>query len=147
MTKTSIAPTSWDDSEFFTHGKVNELIEAANAAAERAYAPYSKFRVGAVVLTAEGELVVGCNVENASLGLTCCAERTAIFSAIAQGYTELVAIAIACPDASMFRHAPRMPCGACRQVMSELLHPHAAILIDHGGWLGIEDLLPNPFML
>jgi cytidine deaminase len=116
-----IVPTSWDDHDFFTPERINGLVEAARAAAEHAYAPYSNFRVGAVVLTAEGELVVGCNVENASYGLTCCAERTAIFSAVAQGYTDLVAIAISCPDAEPFRSTTRMPCDACRQVMVELL--------------------------
>lgn len=147
MTKTSAAPTSWDDADFFNPERINGLIEAARAAAEHAYAPYSKFRVGAVVLTAEGELVVGCNVENASFGLTCCAERTAIFSAIAQGCTELVAIAVSCPDAEPFRSSTRMPCGACRQVIVELLSPGAAIFIDQGGWFSVDDLLPEAFFL
>lgn len=91
-----------------------ELIEAARAASERAYAPYSKFRVGAALLTSDGRFISGCNVENGSYGLTICAERVALGRAVAEGAREFQAIAIYTPTSS-----PTPPCGACRQVLSE----------------------------
>lgn len=96
---------------------IDRLIRKAREARKRAYAPYSKFRVGAVVRTRDGRIFGGCNVENASYGLCNCAERTALFSAIAAGYkpgdfTHLAVVA-ATDD-------PVAPCGACRQVMLEL---------------------------
>jgi cytidine deaminase len=90
------------------------LIAAARKSAQAAYAPYSKFRVGAAVLTASGQIVTGCNVENASYGLSCCAERTAIFKAVAGGARKIVAVAIYTPTPK-----PTLPCGACRQVIHE----------------------------
>ena len=90
------------------------LAKEARAAAKHAYVPYSRFAVGAAILTAEGKIVRGCNVENASYGLTNCAERTAIFTAKADGMQEVVAVCIYTPTA-----VPTPPCGACRQVILE----------------------------
>lgn len=90
------------------------LLAAAQAAATRAYVPYSHFPVGAAVLTDDGAIVSGCNIENASYGLTVCAERVAIFQAIAAGHKEIRAIAVAAPKA-----LGTTPCGACRQVINE----------------------------
>ena len=90
------------------------LVAAARQAAEVAYAPYSKFRVGSAVLTASGETFTGCNVENASYGLSCCAERTAIFKAVAGGARKILAVAVYTPTPK-----PTLPCGACRQVIHE----------------------------
>jgi cytidine deaminase len=99
------------------------LLAAARKARRRAYAPYSKFRVGAAALWASGKVTTGCNVENASYGLTCCAERTAIFSAVAAGERRLKAVAVAldAPEAGA-------PCGACRQVIYEF-GPDADVIL------------------
>ncbi len=91
------------------------LFDTAMKASSASYSPYSKFRVGAALLCADGSVVTGTNVENRSFGLTICAERSALVSAVSQGKTQFVAIAIACPDAAY----PVSPCGACRQVLSE----------------------------
>ena len=93
------------------------LVAAARRAAENAYVPYSKFRVGAALLTAGGEIVTGCNVENAAYGSSICAEVTAIVSAVSQGARSMSAIAVACLDADSLDGA--YPCGNCRQVINE----------------------------
>jgi cytidine deaminase len=123
------------------------LLAAARDAAQRAYVPYSSFRVGAAVLTADGTVVHGCNVENASYGLTICAERTALFAAVAGGHRDLVALAVTCLDGDVTQPATLMPCGACRQVMIELLPAHAPIVIDGVGVATPDELLPNAFRL
>ncbi len=125
-----------------------ELLRVAAAAAERAYAPYSHFRVGAAVRDAEGRIFVGCNVENASYGLSNCAERTAVFSAVADGAARpLTAMAVTCLDADPARGlAGCSPCGACRQVMSEHLAADAPIYLP-GGTFHISELLPHSFEL
>ncbi|MGY6501361.1 MAG: cytidine deaminase [Acidimicrobiales bacterium] len=123
------------------------LLAAARANAERAYVPYSSFRVGAAVLTADGATVAGCNIENASYGLACCGERTAMFAARAAGHTDLVALAVSCVDGDVEQPATLMPCGACRQVMVELLRPDAVVIVDGVGTLALDDLLPNAFRL
>ena len=99
-----------------------ELIAAARAARENAYAPYSHYKVGAAVLTADGRIFSGCNVENASYGLCNCAERTAIFSAVAAGGRTLTAVAVITNDGGS-------PCGACRQVLAEFAPRDAPLAI------------------
>lgn len=94
--------------------QVQALIDAARAAGRHAYCPYSKFRVGAAVLAKSGAIAAGCNVENASYGLTICAERNAVFQLVAGGEAEIVAVAIHTPTPT-----PTAPCGACRQVLNE----------------------------
>lgn len=93
---------------------LQRLKAAAIAASERAYCPYSKFRVGAAVLSDSGDVFTGCNVENASYGLTICAERAAVFQMVAAGQTVIRAIAVYTPTPT-----PTTPCGACRQVINE----------------------------
>ncbi len=102
--------------------QIRRLVATARRAAAVAYAPYSKFPVGAAVLTRSGRIFAGCNVENASYGLTNCAERTAVFNAVAAGHQELTAVAIYTPTQS-----PTPPCGACRQVISEF-GPEAVVV-------------------
>ncbi len=92
-----------------------ELAEAAQKAKLNAYAPFSKFGVGAALLTADDQIFTGCNIENSSYGLTMCAERVAIFKAISQGASEFKAIALVSDDSGF-----TLPCGACRQVLSDL---------------------------
>lgn len=103
-----------------------ELLEAARVARDRAYAPYSRFRVGAAVLTNDGRVFHGCNVENASYALTTCAERTALLAAIAAGVKphEFAQLAVIADTAQ-----PIAPCGACRQVMIELGGPQLPVLL------------------
>jgi len=121
----------------------NELIQKAIEASKRAYAPYSKFYVGAAVLTESGKIFQGCNIENASFGVTNCAERTALFSAIAQGEKNFVKLAIYV-DRPQFT----APCGACRQVIVELA-PNAEILLVNNKneikRLSVEQVLPYSF--
>jgi len=90
------------------------LIDAATKVRSEAYAPYSKFAVGAALLTKSGRIVTGCNVENLSFGLTICAERAAVFAAVAAGEREFAAIAVVADSVT-----PVTPCGACRQVLAE----------------------------
>ena len=123
------------------------LIDAARDAARRAYAPYSGFHVGAALLLKNGDVVTGANVENASYGLSMCAERVALFSAVAQGKRP-TALAVSCLDAQ--KGAPlgsRMPCGACRQVIHELLPRDGEIQIDGVGTRRVQELLPEGFQL
>ena len=103
-----------------------ELIERAASAKVRAYAPYSRFRVGAALLTEEGDIFEGCNVENSSYSLTICAERNALFQAVMNGRTSFRAIAIS-SDVDGFLP----PCGACRQVLSEF-SPSMDIILTNG---------------
>lgn len=123
-----------------------ELLKLAREAANRAYAPYSKFRVGACVLYEDGSVYTGCNVENASYGLSLCAERNAISNAVADGkHGGIVAVAIYSPDADLC-----FPCGACRQWIAEFSESAKIILMDKTGkaveYL-INELLPNSFKL
>ncbi|XP_054916323.1 zgc:103586 [Poeciliopsis prolifica] len=95
--------------------KVTELVSKCLQARDLAYCPYSRFPVGAALLTADGAIVTGCNVENASYGLTVCAERTAVQRAVAEGHRRFTAIAVTCDIKDRFVG----PCGACRQVLME----------------------------
>jgi cytidine deaminase len=94
------------------------LLQRAAEATQRAYAPYSRFRVGAAVRTEDGEVFCGCNVENASFGMTVCAERVAVFCAVAAGHRKMTALAVAATSGN-----PPSPCGACRQVLAEFCRP------------------------
>jgi cytidine deaminase len=107
------------------------LFALAGKAAQAAYAPYSKFRVGAALLADDGTVFSGCNVENRSFGLTICAERTAVTKAVSEGRRSFKALAIATPDSPV----PVGPCGACRQVLSEFMPPQAPVRFggDGGG--------------
>ena len=123
------------------------LIGLARAAAERAYVPYSRFRVGSAVV-ADGVTYTGCNIENASYGLTVCAERIALFTAVAAGHPRVQRLAVTCVDASPeLGPDGRMPCGACRQVMAELMGLDAEVLVDDVGTFTVSDLLPRAFTL
>jgi cytidine deaminase len=97
--------------------KMDALFLEAQKAAQMAYAPYSKFRVGAAIQCEDGSIVTGVNVENRSFGLTVCAERNAVFTAVGQGKLKFTSLAIATPDSDK----PVGPCGACRQVLSEFM--------------------------
>lgn len=102
--------------------KKEELLAAARKAREKAYAPYSNFHVGAAVLGASGRIYSGCNVENASFGLTCCAERNAIFAMVTAGETEMREILVIGESEEFLP-----PCGACRQVIAEFALPPAVV--------------------
>jgi cytidine deaminase len=121
----------------------SELSQRAIAALAHAYSPYSKLRVGAALRATDGRIFTGCNVENASFGLTSCAERTALVKAVSEGAREFDALAVASDGA----HAP-MPCGACRQMLSEFA-PNLRVLIASSGtkWRerSLSDLLPEAF--
>lgn len=122
---------------------LRRLQSAATNALQNAYCPYSSFPVGAAVLTRDGEIFAGCNVENASYGLTICAERNAIFQAVAAGHREIKAVVIVTASST---NAP--PCGACRQVINEFGTNIDVVSIDSSGISNhykIEDLLPVSF--
>ena len=135
-----VAPSQW-----------NTLEASAQSAAQAAYAPYSKYHVGAALLTENENVYTGCNVENASYGLTMCAERTAVFKAVTDGQTKFKALVIAGGTDS----APAFPCGACLQVLSEFCTPAFPIRCiplssgkcanAHTYTLG--ELMPNMFKL
>jgi len=99
--------------------QMDQLFAQARQVADKAYAPYSNFRVGAALLCEDGTVITGVNVENRSFGLTICAERNAICAAVAKGYLRFAALAISTPDSV----EPTGPCGACRQVISEFMAP------------------------
>jgi cytidine deaminase len=130
-----------------TRSEQEQLIEAANEGIDRAYAPYSKFKVGAAVLTSTGEIFLGCNVENASYGLSICAERNAIANAIIGSQNDTMTIrAIAVANS---QNVPCSPCGACRQVIWEFGRNAQVIFRGNRGWQTstIKDLLPVGFSL
>ena len=127
-------------------GQKTKLLAAAGRARQKAYAPYSNFRVGAAVLSSGGRIFSGCNVENASLGLTCCAERNAVFAMVAAGETEIREILVI-GDSEEF--IP--PCGACRQVIAEFARP--STIVHMGNRAGacrettVSELVPFAFRL
>lgn len=123
-----------------------KLLDMAILARTNAYAPYSNFKVGAAILLNDGEYILGCNVENASYGLANCAERTAIFSCVARGYNKEDIIAMAIVGDTK---KPISPCGACRQVMVELLPSNCPIILGNLNKdikeVKLEELLPYSF--
>ena len=109
--------------------QMDVLFAEAQKAAKAAYAPYSRFRVGAALLCVDGTIITGCNVENRSYGLTICAERNAVFHGVATGCRSFTALAISTPDSV----DPVGPCGACRQVLSEIMPPESPVRFGGGG--------------
>lgn len=138
------------NSPVFSKERVDALAAEARRAASQAYAPYSRYSVGAALLTSSGEIVGGCNVENASYGLAICAERAAVFAARARGLLDpssapIVAIAVVAPSGPM-----PWPCGACRQVLAEFASPDAPVFLfgkDGARDARLGDLLPHSFRL
>ena len=125
-----------------------KLISVAIAAMEKAYAPYSGFKVGAALLCADGTVYAGCNIENAAYGPTNCAERTAVFKAVSEGKREFTAIAICGgKDGSITDFCP--PCGVCRQVLREFCQDDFTVYLagPHGAYktMTLGDLLPFSF--
>jgi len=122
---------------------LRELADLARAARLQAFAPFSRFKVGAALRTRTGEVVTGCNIESASYGLTMCAERVAVFKAVSEGLREFDAIAVVADSPR-----PTAPCGACRQVMWELAGDIWVEIVNlHGRTrtLRLSELLPLPF--
>ncbi len=120
-----------------------QLAKKAQAARKNSFSPYSRFRVGAALLTRSGKIYTGCNIEISSFGLTICAERTAIFKAISEGERHFKAIAVATDE-----HRFVSPCGACRQVIMDLAGNIDWVLTDSDGALKVlkmSDLFPFPF--
>ncbi len=121
------------------------LVEAARAAMERAHCPYSHFPVGAALLCADGRIITGANVENASFGLTICAERSAVVRAVAEGARDFVALAVTTDT-----DEPTPPCGACRQFLAEFAPDLRILSVARGGErqeMQLGDLLPGRFVL
>ena|SRR5579864_7697847 len=122
---------------------MNELVEAALAAREHAHAPFSKFKVGAALEDEDGRIFTGCNVENATYGLTICAERVAVFKAISEGVRKFKRIAVAA-DTDVLTP----PCGACRQILWEFCGDIEIVLGNLDGkseTIKLKDLFPRPF--
>lgn len=121
----------------------DELFTAAVKAAEKSYSVYSHFTVGAALLTNDGRIFTGCNIENASYSLTICAERTAVFKAVSEGVTNFSAIAIAGSGNGDFSK-PCYPCGACLQVLGEFCDDNFKIILSDGEY-HLSDFLPKRF--
>lgn len=124
-------------------GTLKNLIAKAKDASKNAYSPYSKFPVGAAVLTETGGIFAGCNVENASYGLTICAERNAVFQMVAQAQQRIKAVAIYTPTPE-----PAAPCGACRQVINEFGPDALVVSVSDGPQVlrkTLSELLPEAF--
>ena len=120
---------------------MNKLIKAAEEAQKRAHAPHSNYKVGAALLTEDDIIIHGCNVESSSYGLTCCAERTALYSAIAQGHTKFEELAVITSNGGS-------PCGACRQVIWDLCGDIPIYIADNEGNVTkttSKELLPGAF--
>lgn len=114
---------SMKESENLTADSIRELIKAAIEARRKSYSPYSHYQVGAALLTADGQIVTGCNIENAAYGPSNCAERTAFFKAVSEGIREFTAIAIVGSPEGEELTQYAYPCGVCRQVMREFCEP------------------------
>ena len=125
-----------------TELEIQKLMDCAIKARENAYSPYSHFAVGAALLCEDGTLYEGCNIENASYGLTNCAERTAIFKAVSEGHIKFKALAVVADT-----EGPCAPCGACRQVISEFGIPRIIMANLRGDYtvVDLEGLLPFRF--
>lgn len=124
-----------------TQAEIQKLVTAATKAREAAYVPYSQFAVGAALLASSGKIYTGCNVENASYGLTVCAERNALFHAVAQGERRFTAVAVVTQNGVT-------PCGACRQVLAEFNAQLTVIVADIAGGrcvYNLAELLPDAF--
>lgn len=122
-----------------------ELIDTAKKMLDTAYAPYSKFHVGAALMDSQGNVFTGCNIENSSYGCACCAERTAVFKAVSEGSRSFEAIAIVSSAGG-----ETFPCGICRQVLSEFSPEIRIILENERGELvtyKLQELLPHSFSL
>ena len=120
-----------------------DLVSAARRARENAHAAFSNFKVGAALETSDGTVITGCNIENATYGLTICAERVAMFKALSEGHRAFTRIAIVADT-----EAPTPPCGACRQILWEFggdLEIQLANLVSTKGTHRLKDLLPLPF--
>ena len=122
---------------------LEELFREARKVAAHSYSPYSRFRVGAALLCADGTVVTGANVENRSFGMTICAERSAIVAAVSSGRIDFKALAVCTPDAEY----PVSPCGACRQVISEFAPPSMPIVFGNGETFSVRttvgELMPH----
>lgn len=122
-----------------------QLIGKAREALNNAYCPYSKYRVGAAVLTENGNIYTGCNIENGSYGATNCAERTAVFKAVSEGERSFTAIAVFTDEGN----TPPFPCGICRQVLTEFCAPDMPVIIYDGEKsvynFTLEELVPFSF--
>lgn len=121
----------------------DDLVQTAQEAMEKAYAPYSRFHVGAALVTSGGHIFTGVNVENASYGLTVCAERVAVFKAVSEGYRDITRIAIVSSSGEQ-----TYPCGACRQVLNEFGKDMRVVVADADGDvvnLPLTELLPHSF--
>ena len=125
-----------------TELEIQNLVNRAIKARETAYCPYSHFAVGAALLCEDGTIYEGCNIENASYGLTNCAERTAIFKAVSEGHTKFKALAVVADT-----EGPCAPCGACRQVISEFEIPQIILANLKGNYkvVSLDELLPFRF--
>ena len=125
-----------------TELEIQKLMDCAIKARENAYSPYSHFAVGAALLCEDGTLYEGCNIENASYGLTNCAERTAIFKAVSEGHIKFKALAVVADT-----EGPCAPCGACRQVISEFDIPQIILANLKGNYkvISLDELLPFRF--
>ena len=124
-------------------GPVAALVSLATDAREKAHAPFSKFKVGAALLASSGEIVTGCNIENASYGLTLCAERVAVFKAVSEGFRDFEAIAVVADS-----QRPTAPCGPCRQILWEFcgdIWVHMEDLKGRSRTMKMSEILPHPF--
>lgn len=124
--------------------EIEKLIQEAKAAREKAYVPYSKFKVGAALLTVDGKIYQGCNIENAAYSVTNCAERTALFKAFSEGERNFSVLAVVADT-----ERPVPPCGACRQVISELCPKDMKVVLTNLQGIvreyNVEELLPGAF--